>query len=248
MEREVPQIELDRIADLFNKPHVQVKPSGFLNHLDLHFTNEPARHKLLDMVGDLSLLGLRIKGKITAMRPGHHANTEFAKLLRKQYKKELLKPSPPTYDPNQQPLMNILQIQKILPHRPPFLLVDKILSMDGTSITGMKNVTMNEGFFVGHFPNEPVMPGVLQIEAMAQVGGILVLNSVPDPENYLTYFLRIDQVRFKKKVVPGDTILFKLELIEPIRRGIANMRGLAFVGDQVVMEGVMMAQIVKMKE
>jgi UDP-3-O-[3-hydroxymyristoyl] N-acetylglucosamine deacetylase / 3-hydroxyacyl-[acyl-carrier-protein] dehydratase len=248
MEREVPQIELDRIADLFNKPHVHVKPSGFLNHLDLHFTNEPARHKLLDMVGDLSLLGLRIKGKITAMRPGHYANTEFAKMLRKQYKKEILKPTPPKYDPNQLPLMNILQIQKILPHRPPFLLVDKILSMDGTSITGMKNVTMNEGFFVGHFPDEPVMPGVLQIEAMAQVGGILVLNSVPDPENYLTYFLRIDQVRFKKKVVPGDTILFKLELIEPIRRGIANMRGLAFVGDQVVMEGVMMAQIVKMKE
>jgi UDP-3-O-[3-hydroxymyristoyl] N-acetylglucosamine deacetylase / 3-hydroxyacyl-[acyl-carrier-protein] dehydratase len=248
MEREVPQIELDRIADLFNKPHVQVRPSGFLNHLDLHFTNEPARHKLLDMVGDLSLLGLRIKGKITAMRPGHHANTEFAKMLRKQYKKELLRPTPPAYDPNQQPLMNILQIQKILPHRPPFLLIDKIMYMDGTSVVGMKNVTMNEGFFVGHFPNEPVMPGVLQIEAMAQVGGILVLNSVPDPENYLTYFLRIDQVRFKKKVVPGDTILFKLELIEPIRRGIANMRGLAFVGDQVVMEGVMMAQIVKMKE
>lgn len=248
MEREVPQVELDRIADLFNKPHVHVRPSGFLNHLDLHFTNEPARHKLLDMVGDLSLLGLRIKGKITAMRPGHHANTEFAKMLRKQYKKEILKPTPPTYDPNQQPLMNILQIQKILPHRPPFLLIDKILSMDGTSVVGMKNVTMNEGFFVGHFPNEPVMPGVLQIEAMAQVGGILVLNSVPDPENYLTYFLKIDQVRFKKKVVPGDTIIFKLELIEPIRRGIANMKGLAFVGDQVVMEGVMMAQIAKMKE
>lgn len=248
MEHEVPQIELDRIADIFNKPHVQVRPSGFLNHLDLHFTNEPARHKLLDMVGDLSLLGLRIKGKITALRPGHHANTEFAKMLRKQYKKELLKPTPPSYDPNQEPLMNILQIQKILPHRPPFLLVDKILSMDGTSITGMKNVTMNEGFFVGHFPNEPVMPGVLQIEAMAQCGGILVLNSVPDPEAYLTYFLKIDQVRFKKKVVPGDTLIFKLELIEPIRRGIANMRGLAFVGDQLVMEGVMMAQIVKMKE
>ena len=248
MEREVPQIELDRIADLFNKPHVHVRPSGFLNHLDLHFTNEPARHKLLDMVGDLSLLGLRIKGKITAMRPGHYANTEFAKMLRKQYKKELLKPTPPAYDPNQVPLMNILQIQKILPHRPPFLFVDKILYMDGTSVIGMKNVTMNETFFVGHFPNEPVMPGVIQIEAMAQVGGILVLNSVPDPENYLTYFLKIDQVRFKKKVVPGDTLLFKLELIEPIRRGIANMRGLAFVGDQVVMEGVMMAQIIKMKE
>jgi len=248
MEREVPQIELDRIADLFNKPHVQVRPSGFLNHLDLHFTNEPARHKLLDMVGDLSLLGLRIKGKITALRPGHYANTEFAKMLRKQYKKELLRPTPPTYDPNKQPLMNILQIQKILPHRPPFLLIDKIMYMDGTSVVGMKNVTMNEGFFVGHFPNEPVMPGVLQIEAMAQVGGILVLNTVPDPENYLTLFLKIDQVRFKRKVVPGDTLLFKLELIEPIRRGIANMKGLAFVGDQLVMEGVMMAQIVKMKE
>ena len=248
MEREVPQVELDRIADLFNKPHVQVRPSGFLNHLDLHFTNEPARHKLLDLVGDLSLLGLRIKGKIIAMRPGHHANTEFSKMLRKQYKKELLKPSPPKYNPNHPPLLNILQIQKILPHRPPFLLIDKILYMDGTSVVGMKNVTMNEGFFVGHFPHEPVMPGVLQIEAMAQVGGILVLNSVPDPENYLTYFLKIDQVRFKHKVVPGDTLLFKLELIEPIRRGIANMRGLAFVGDQVVMEGVMMAQIAKIKE
>lgn len=248
MEREVPQIELDRIADLFNKPHVQVKPSGFLNHLDLHFTNEPARHKLLDMVGDLSLLGLRIKGKIRAMRPGHYANTEFAKMLRKQYKKELLKPTPPTYDPNEQPLLNILQIQKILPHRPPFLLIDKIIRMDGSSVVGMKNVTMNEGFFIGHFPDEPVMPGVLQIEAMAQVGGILVLNTVPDPENYLTYFLKIDQVRFKKKVVPGDTIIFKCTLNEPIRRGIANMTGQAFVGDQLVMEGVLMAQITKMKE
>ena len=248
MEREVPQIELDRIADLFNKPHIQVRPSGFLNHLDLHFTNEPARHKLLDMVGDLSLLGLRIKGKITAMRPGHYANTEFAKMLRKQYKKELLKPTPPTYDPNKLPLMNILQIQKILPHRPPFLFIDKIISMDGSSVVGMKNVTMNEGFFVGHFPDEPVMPGVLQIEAMAQVGGILVLNTVPDPENYLTYFLKIDQVRFKKKVVPGDTLIFKCFLNEPIRRGIANMTGQAFVGDQLVMEGVLMAQIIKMKE
>jgi len=248
MEREVPQIELDRIADLFNKPHVQVRPSGFLNHLDLHFTNEPARHKLLDMVGDLSLLGLRIKGKITALRPGHHANTEFAKMLRKQYKKEILKPTPPTYDPNQQPLMNILQIQRILPHRPPFLLIDKIMSMDGSSVVGMKNVTMNEGFFVGHFPNEPVMPGVLQVEAMAQVGGILVLNSVPDPENYLTYFLKIDQVRFKRKVVPGDTLIFKCFLNEPIRRGIANMTGQAFVGDQLVMEGVLMAQITKIRE
>jgi len=248
MEREVPQIELDRIADLFNKPHVHVRPSGFLNHLDLQFTNEPARHKLLDMVGDLSLLGLRIKGKIIAMRPGHHANTEFAKALRKQYKKEMLRPTPPSYDPNATPVLNINQIKQVLPHRPPFLLIDKIIYMDGTSVVGLKNVTMNEGFFVGHFPDEPVMPGVLQVEAMAQVGGILVLNSVPDPENYLTYFLKIDQVRFKKKVVPGDTILFKCVLNEPIRRGIANMTGQAFVGDQLVMEGVLMAQISKMKE
>ncbi len=248
MEHEVPQSELDRIADLFNKPHVKVKPEGILNNVDLHFDNEPARHKLLDVVGDLALLGLRIKGKIIALRPGHHANTEFAKMLRKQYKKELLKPTPPAYDPNKAPLLNILQIQKILPHRPPFLLIDKILTMDGTSVVGMKNVTMNEGFFVGHFPDEPVMPGVLQVEAMAQVGGILVLNSVPDPENYLTYFLKIDQVRFKRKVVPGDTIIFKCVLNEPIRRGIANMTGQAFVGDQLVMEGVLMAQITKMKE
>jgi len=248
MEHEVPQEELDRIADLFNKPHVRVKPEGILNNIDLHFDNEPARHKLLDMVGDLSLVGPRIKGKIIAMRPGHWANTEFAKMLRKQYKKELLKPTAPDYNPNQAPLMDINQIQKILPHRPPFLLIDKIISMDGTSVVGMKNVTMNEAFFVGHFPDEPVMPGVLQVEAMAQVGGILVLNTVPDPENYLTYFLKIDQVRFKKKVVPGDTILFRCTLNEPIRRGIANMTGQAFVGDQLVMEGVLMAQITKMKE
>lgn len=248
MEREVQQIELDRIADLFNKPHVKVKPEGFLNNLDLQFTNEPARHKLLDMVGDLALLGPRIKGKIIAMRPGHHANTEFAKMLRKQYKKEMLKPAAPVYDPNQQPVLNINQIKNILPHRPPFLLIDKIIHLDGSSVVGVKNVTMNEGFFVGHFPDEPVMPGVLQVEAMAQVGGILVLNTVPDPENYLTYFLKIDQVRFKRKVVPGDTLIFKCVLNEPIRRGIANMTGMAFVGDQLVMEGVLMAQITKMKE
>lgn len=248
MEKGAPQEELDRIADLFNKPHIKVKPEGFLNNLDLQFDNETARHKLLDMVGDLALVGPRIKGKILAMRPGHHANTEFAKMLRKQYKKELQRPIPPPYDPNKVPLMNVLQIQKILPHRPPFLLVDKVIHMDGSSVVGLKNVTMNEGFFIGHFPNEPVMPGVLQIEAMAQVGGMLVLNSVPDPENYLTYFLKIDQVRFKRKVVPGDTLIFKLTLNEPIRRGIANMTGQAFVGDQLVMEGVLTAQIIKVKE
>ncbi|MGD9978154.1 MAG: 3-hydroxyacyl-ACP dehydratase FabZ, partial [Bacteroidales bacterium] len=245
IEREAPQDELDRIADLFNKPHVKVKPEGILNNLDLHFDNEPARHKLLDMVGDLALLGTRLKGKVIAMRPGHFANTEFAKILRKQMKKNHLKPSVPKYDPNQPPYMDINQIQKVLPHRPPFLLVDRILSLDETSVVGIKNVTMNEAFFTGHFPTEPVMPGVLQIEAMAQVGGILVLSTVPDPENYLTYFLKIDQVRFKRKVVPGDTIIFRLILTEPMRRGIANMKGQAFVGDQLVMEGFLMAQITK---
>lgn len=247
MEKEAPQEELDRIADLFNKPHVHVKPEGILNNLDLHFPNEPARHKLLDIIGDLALVGRRIKGKIIAKRPGHHANTELAKIIRKMARKEAMKPNIPKFDLNQPPLLDILQIRNILPHRPPFLLIDKILHMDENSVTGMKNVTMNEEFFVGHFPDEPVMPGVLQIEAMAQVGGIFVLNTVPDPENYITYFLKIDRVKFKRKVVPGDTIIFRLELLEPIRRGIANMFGQAFVGDNLVMEGELLAQIIKSK-
>jgi len=247
MEHEVPQSELDRVADLFNKPRVQIQPEGILNNLELHFQNEPARHKLLDIVGDLALVGRRIKGKIIAKRPGHYANTELAKSIRQLARKEAMKPNLPTFDLTQPPLFNIQQIRNILPHRPPFLLIDKILHMDDNTITGLKNVTMNEGFFVGHFPEEPVMPGVLQIEAMAQVGGIFILNTVPDPENYITYFLKIDRVKFKRKVVPGDTIIFRLELIEPIRRGIANMFGQAFVGDQLVMEGEMLAQIIKMK-
>jgi UDP-3-O-[3-hydroxymyristoyl] N-acetylglucosamine deacetylase/3-hydroxyacyl-[acyl-carrier-protein] dehydratase len=247
MEKEVPQEELDRIADLFNKPRISVKPEGILNNLDLHFRNEPARHKLLDMVGDLALVGRRIKGKIVAKRPGHLANTELAKIIRKMARKEAMKPNIPKFDLGQPPLLDILQIRNILPHRPPFLLVDKILHMDDNSITGMKNVTMNEEFFVGHFPEEPVMPGVLQIEAMAQVGGIFVLNTVPDPQNYATYFLKIDRVKFKRKVVPGDTLIFRLELLEPIRRGIANMFGQAFVGDNLVMEGEFLAQISKNK-
>jgi UDP-3-O-[3-hydroxymyristoyl] N-acetylglucosamine deacetylase / 3-hydroxyacyl-[acyl-carrier-protein] dehydratase len=247
MEKEVPQEELDRIADLFNKPRIHVKPEGILNNVDLHFQNEPARHKLLDMVGDLALVGRRIKGKIVAKRPGHLANTELAKIIRKMARKEAMKPNIPKFDLGQPPLLDILQIRNILPHRPPFLLIDKILHMDETSITGMKNVTMNEDFFVGHFPEEPVMPGVLQIEAMAQVGGIFVLNTVPDPQNYATYFLKIDRVKFKRKVVPGDTLIFRLELLEPIRRGIANMFGQAFVGDNLVMEGEFLAQISKNK-
>jgi len=245
MEREVSQEELDRMADLFNKPRVHVKPEGILNNLDLHFENEPARHKLLDMLGDLSLIGQPVKGRIIASRPGHYANTQFAGEVKQRIRKERTRVDVPRYNPNKAPLYNIEQIRQILPHRPPMLLVDKIIDMDETSVVGVKNVTMNESFFVGHFPDEPVMPGVLQIEAMAQAGGILVLGTVDNPEDYVTYFLKIDNARFKRKVVPGDTLIFRLELVQPIRRGIANMLGQAFVGDNIVMEAEMMAQIVK---
>lgn len=248
MENPVPQEELDRIADLFNKPRVKVKPEGVLNNVDLHYTNEPARHKLLDILGDIALIGRPIKGRIIAKKPGHHANSEFSRKIADTIKKEATQEAIPQVDPNQPPLLNVNQIKQYLPHRPPFLLVDNILEMDQSSIIGLKNVTMNEGFFVGHFPSEPLMPGVLQVEAMAQVGGILALNTVPDPANYLTYFLKIDKVRFKRKVVPGDTLIFKLELSNPIRRGIVTMNGQAFVGNQVVMEGELTAQITKNKE
>lgn len=240
----VSQAELDKLADLFNKPRVNVKPQGILNNVDLYYNNEPARHKLLDVIGDLSLVGMPVKGRFIATRPGHFANTEFAKKIRKQIKKEQQK-SAPKIDLSTAPLLDINQIMNVLPHRPPFLLVDKILKMNSNSVIGLKNVTMNEQFFIGHFPDAPVMPGVLIIEAMAQVGGIFVLNSIPDPENYLTYFLKIDKVKFRKNVVPGDTLVFKLELISPIRRGVANMRGQAFVGDTIVTEGEFMAQISK---
>lgn len=247
LEKEVPQIELDRIATLFNKPSVERRPDGILNNLDLRFPNECARHKLLDMVGDLALVGHRIKGKFIAKRPGHHANTELAKVLRKIMKREFMRVPVPFYNPCVDPVMDINKIKLLLPHRPPFLLVDKIIHLDKEVVVGVKNVTMNEPFFVGHFPDEPVMPGVLQIEAMAQVGGILVLGQVPDPENYSTYFLKIDKVKFKKKVVPGDTLIFKMELMEPIRRGIAIMWGQAFVGNTLVAEGELTAQVVKNK-
>ena len=247
MENPVPQEELDRIADLFNKPHVKVKPEGVLNNVDLYYTNEPARHKLLDIMGDIGLIGRPIKGRIIAKKPGHHANSQFARKIAQIIKKEASEDYIPQFDPNEPPLLNVNQIKQYLPHRPPFLLVDNILQMDHSSIIGKKNVTMNEGFFVGHFPEEPLMPGVLQVEAMAQVGGILALNTVPDPENYLTYFLKIDKVRFKRKVVPGDTLIFKLVLSNPIRRGIVTMSGQAFVGNQVVMEGELTAQITKNK-
>ncbi|MCB2197025.1 MAG: bifunctional UDP-3-O-[3-hydroxymyristoyl] N-acetylglucosamine deacetylase/3-hydroxyacyl-ACP dehydratase [Bacteroidetes bacterium] len=246
MENEVSQDELDRMADLFNKPHVKVK-EGILNNVDLRYSNEPARHKLLDVLGDLALIGQPIKGKIVASRPGHYANTQLAKVIKETIRKELSRIAIPKYDPNKEPLYDINQIKQMLPHRYPFLLVDKIIDMDEKSVIGIKNVTNNENFFLGHFPHEPIMPGVLQIEAMAQVGGILALSQVDDPENYGTLFLKIDKVRFKRKVGPGDTLIFRLELLAPIRRGLVNMFGQAFVGDELVMEGELMAQIAKIK-
>jgi UDP-3-O-[3-hydroxymyristoyl] N-acetylglucosamine deacetylase / 3-hydroxyacyl-[acyl-carrier-protein] dehydratase len=248
--KEVDQVKLDELAVLFNKPKVQVKGKGVLNNTELKFYNEPARHKLLDIVGDLALVGMHIKGHVLAARPGHAGNVAFAKVLKgviKEEKQKFNKNYVTPYDTNKPAVMQLVDIEKMLPHRYPFLLVDRIMELTESSVVGLKNVTFNEPFFVGHFPGNPVMPGVLQIEAMAQVGGILVLKTVPDPENYLTYFMKIDNVKFKHMVVPGDTIVFKLELITPIRRGICHMRGVAQVNDKIVMEAEMMAQIVKVK-
>ncbi len=232
------------LAKVFKKEKV-VAERGFLNNVKLRYQNEPARHKLLDIVGDLALVGAPLKGHILAARPGHVANIAFARKIKALMKRDRFKVNVPKYDSNEKPLFDINRIQQFLPHRPPFLFIDKIIELSDRHVVGVKNVTMNEWYFQGHFPGAPVMPGVIQIEAMAQVGGILVLNSVPDPENYLTYFMKIDNTRFKSMVLPGDTIIFRLELISPIRRGICHMRGEAFVGDKVVMESEMMAQIVR---
>jgi UDP-3-O-[3-hydroxymyristoyl] N-acetylglucosamine deacetylase/3-hydroxyacyl-[acyl-carrier-protein] dehydratase len=245
VDKEVSREELDRLAKLFNKDDIDVAREGILNNIKLRHQNEPARHKLLDMIGDLALVGVPLKGHIMAARPGHAANVAFAKKIKAQIKKERSKKTTPKYNLNAEPVYDTTQIMNILPHRPPFLLVDKILELSKNHVVGVKNVTMNEPFFEGHFPGTPVMPGVLQIEAMAQTGGILVLNTVDDPENYLTYFLKIEQARFKEKVLPGDTLVFRCDLITPIRRGIAQMKCIGMVGDKVVVEAELMAQISK---
>jgi UDP-3-O-[3-hydroxymyristoyl] N-acetylglucosamine deacetylase/3-hydroxyacyl-[acyl-carrier-protein] dehydratase len=243
VDRVVKEGELDDLAKLFNQPKVEVKNEGILNNVELRYKNEPARHKLLDVVGDLALVGRPIKAQILAARPGHAANIAFAKKLKNSIIKG--KANIPKYDPNAPPVLDVNEIKGILKHRYPFLLIDKIIHLDEKIVTGVKNITANENFFEGHFPNNPVMPGVLQIEAMAQIGGILVLNTVPDPENYWTYFLGVENFRFRKMVIPGDTLVIKCELMAPIKRGICKMSGKAYVGNTLVCEGSMTASIVK---
>ncbi len=247
LEKEVEQAEIDRIAKLFNRPGINTHTAGILNNTELRYPNEPARHKLLDIMGDIALVGHPIKGKIVATRPGHYANTRLAKIIRQEMKKALSKHDIPVYDASQPPVFTIEEIKKRLPHRFPFLLVDKIIALDESSIVGIKNVTFNESFFQGHFPDEPVMPGVMLVEALAQTGGLLVLSSLEDPEKYSTYFLKIDKLKFKQKVVPGDTVILKMELADVMRRGIVTMFGQAFVGNKLVLEGEMTAQVVKNK-
>ena len=244
VDKKISDETMKKLSTAFNKDSVKVKPNGILDNLTLHWANEAARHKLLDVIGDLALIGVKIKGKVIATKPGHKINTSFAKKMMTLIKIEK-RNKVPQFDLSQPPLMDIHKIMEILPHRPPFLLIDRIIELSETHVVGMKNVTMNEPFFIGHFPGAPVMPGVLQVEAMAQCGGVLVLSTVPDPENYLTYFMKMNNVKFKQKVLPGDTLIFKAELMGPIRRGICHMQAYGYANNKLVVEAELMAQIVR---
>lgn len=244
-EKQISQEQLDKLADMIQAKHHDAAELGYIQNKPLVWENECTRHKLLDIVGDLALIGKPIKGRIIATRPGHTINNKFARQMRKEIRKHDVQA--PIYDPNEAPLMDVNRIRELLPHRYPMQLVDKVIALGATSIVGVKNITSNEPFFQGHFPQEPVMPGVLQIEAMAQCGGLLVLNTVEEPERWSTYFIRIDDVKFRQKVVPGDTLIFKVDLLAPVRHGISSMRGYVFVGDHVVSEATFTAQIVKNK-
>ena len=244
-ERQISQEQLDKLADMLGVEHRDATELGYIQHKPLVWENECTRHKLLDIIGDMALIGKPIKGRIIATRPGHTINNKFARQMRKEIRKHEIQA--PIYDPNEEPVMDVNRIRELLPHRYPMQLVDKVIALGANTIVGIKNVTSNEPFFQGHFPEEPVMPGVLQIEAMAQCGGLLVLNTLEEPERWSTYFMRIDDVKFRQKVVPGDTLLFKVDLLAPVRHGISSMRGYIFVGDQVVAEATFTAQIVKNK-